>query len=158
MVVEKYLVSGESVKAEVPKLSVNDEDGFTGFITNRRVIFLKKGVFDEFKMHDMEFAHLAGVSVVSKRRDYLLFGGLFSMGIGFGFVLPCLLNYVNPLILCIGVILLCIGVILLVLWYYYPVEYAKLRGGGHEIKVGTSEKKLEDFVTEVKNQLSLGKF
>jgi len=124
--IQTYLVFGESVALHVTDLTVDGEKKYDGYVTNRRIIFLKKNKFQEI-LND----HISSLQFERRRR----FGAWM-------------------LVLGIALLVILVGIVLIIVWAVAKREDLVIYGGGRQIRVRGSKDKLQRLMFEGRNQLS----
>jgi len=116
-------------------LRVNEEGGYDGYVTNKRVIFVK-----ENKVQEIMNYHISSLSGEKKR------------WFGKGFLVIALLLSII-LIWFLGIIA-GLGIILILWWFLAKKEYLMIYGTGRQIKVEGNKYALEQLMAEARNQMS----
>ncbi len=98
---------------------VNSEDGFTGYITNKRVIFYKKSIFN-FKLLDILYTNLQNPANITSQKSIngLMIGIVFVL---FGLLLISSTSF--------GLFMLVVGIFVIVIWSKMASETLNLNTG-----------------------------
>ena len=145
---DKYLVTKEKAIYDIEPVTVNDESGYKGVVTNKRVIFIK-----EHNLHEILGRSINSISwekIKEWRKGALILGILL-------IVLPILLYLVMPLSTTAQIMVLfpIIGMFIIRL-SRKTKEKLVIYGGGRDIRLeGDRKEYLEKFMFNVRNQLML---
>ena len=133
MSIQRYLVSGESIALQLTDLTVDGEKKYDGYITNRRIIFLKENGFKDIlhsQISSLQMRSRLGIGML------ILVGALILIS----FVIIGLLSFLVLLIVILALLARGQGVV--------------IYGRGTQIRVGGSKEKLQRLMFEERNQLS----
>jgi len=131
--IQRYLVSGESIALQLTDLTVDGEKKYDGYITNRRIIFLKENGFKDIlhsQISSLQMRSRLGIGML------ILVGALILIS----FVIIGLLSFLVLLIVILALLARGQGVV--------------IYGRGTQIRVGGSKEKLQQLMFEERNQLS----
>jgi hypothetical protein len=117
--IEEYLLKDEKIEVQpINDLTVNSENGFTGYITNKRVIFHKKNYMSS-NFQDIPYINLQGAASIqlNKTSNWLYLG-----------VILGLLGLILINVSLIFILIICAGILSIMVWYFIPKETLNLKG------------------------------
>jgi hypothetical protein len=140
--IENHLLKDEKIVVQpIRGLTVNKKDGFTGFITNKRVIFIKKD-YTSSNFQDIPYINLqAGISVQQNKDKFVLvFGIIFSLA-GLILILYDSLIFIAFIIA---------GIILIMMWFR-PLETLNLKGVETKFEIKAKKEVLYKMLKDIRN-------
>lgn len=135
--IENHLLKDEKIVVQpISGLTVNNKYGFTGFITNKRVIFIKKD------FQDIPYINLrAGISVQQNKDKFaFVFGIIFSLA---GLIL-----IIYESLIFIAFIIA--GIFWMMMWFR-PVETLILKGEKTKYEIKAKKEVLYKMLKDIRN-------
>jgi hypothetical protein len=140
--INEHLLKDETIEVQpISNLTVNSEKGFTGYITNKRVIFHKKNYMNS-NFQDIPYINLQGAASIqhNKTSSWLVFGVLLSL-------LGLFLSYMSLFF----ILILVAGILSIIVWYCTPQETLNLNGIETKYVIEANKEVLYWMLKDIRN-------
>ncbi len=141
--IDEHFLKDEKIEVQpISGLTVNDESGFTGFITNKRVIFHKKNYMSS-NFQDLPYINLQGAASIqlNRTKHWLIFGAILIL-LGLILIIYISLAFIT---------IIFAGVLSILVWYFTPRETLNIKGIETKYVIKANKEVLYKMLKDIRN-------